>query len=290
MTSTNLRPYAILLLSLTGAVMLACGSSDGSSGGSGGATGSGGKDSSGGSGGGSGANNTGGSSGKTFDPGPDSNMVSPGNICQRVAEIQCGGEAYCCSSPKESVADCTTAQKMACSVTLSLDTVSMDAVTGFDVAKASAALDKFQSLASKCDPTISAFGISLDGFRGIVAGTVASGGTCNPSSTATNKTAATAAALVSCTDPANNACLTAATGKDWTCKARADAGGACFSDANCKDGMYCNNPSFKLEGGVCAMRKSTGTDCSLGNECTSLACVSGKCVDQSKDVAYCLKT
>jgi hypothetical protein len=178
---------------------------------------------------------------------------------------------------------------MVCSGTLSLDAVAMDSSTGFDMAKASAALTKFESLASKCDTSISAFGISLDGFRGIAAGTVAVGGTCNPSSTATNKTAATAAALVSCTDPASNACMTAAMGSDWKCTARSDAGGTCFSDANCKDGMYCDNPGYALEGGKCAARKAKGADCMASNECTSLACVASKCDDQTKDVAYCLQ-
>jgi hypothetical protein len=289
MKSTNLRPYSIVLLALGGTLLLACSSSKGSSDGSGGASGDG-NEETGGSKGNGGASGSSGSSG--FDAGtdPNRNKVTAGSICQRVAEIQCAGEAFCCSMPMEQLADCETAQKMACSQTLSLDVVAMDPVTGFDMAKASAALEKFENLASKCDTTISAFGISLDGFRGIAAGTVAAGGTCNPSSTASNKVAASAAALVSCTDAANNSCLPAPTGMDWKCAPRADAAGKCFSDANCKDGMFCDNPNLDPAGGPCTMRKAAGADCMASNECSSLACVDGKCVTQTKDTAYCLKT
>jgi hypothetical protein len=210
----------------------------------------------------------------------------PGTICQRVAEIQCEGEAKCCSNPGRDVAACTAAQKMVCSDTLSLDAAAMNPITAFDAAKAKAALDQFESLATKCDATISAFAISGSGFRTIAAGTVAPGGACDPASSS-NKVAATAAALVSCTGSATTACLPAMSG-GWKCAPRADTGGACFTDANCKDGLSCDNPNLALSGGTCGARKAAGADCTTGTECSSLACKDMKCVDQTKETAYCL--
>jgi hypothetical protein len=189
------------------------------------------------------------------------------------------------------MAACQSAQESACGTgALSLDAVAMDPKTGFDMTKSNAAFAKFDELAGKCDTTIASFGLSTDGFRGIVAGTVAPGATCNPdTSGGASMGSATAVALVSCSDPANNACLPAPKGTDWKCTARADAGGACFTDVNCKDGLYCDNPMLTLSGAKCAARKSTGSDCMTGSECASLACsMAGKCVDQTKDTAYCL--
>ena len=282
MKVTNLRSYSVAALLVSGVLSLACGSS-GDGGGSGGSSGDG------------GGKNTGGtSSGGTSSGGSgnagSSDKPAPGELCKRFAEIQCAGEAACCSSPGRTMSACQMAQEMACGQgALSLDAVAMDPTTGFDMTKSNAAFAKFDDLAKKCDTTIAAFGLSADGFRGIAAGTVDAGGTCNPAMNGSPMAAATAAALVSCKDPATNACLPAPKGTDWKCTARQDTGGKCFTDANCKDGLYCDNPGFTLSGGMCAARKSTGADCTLGNECTSLACSKdGKCLDSTKDTAYCL--
>lgn len=246
MTSKTLRPYMIALIAAAWAV--ACGS-------------------------------------KGTDTGGDKNAVAPGTICKRVAEIQCAGEAACCSNPGRSAAECESAQTSVCSKTLALDAAAMDPITAFDADKAKAALDKFESLATKCDTSISAFAIGSDGFRAIARGTVASGAACD-AATSTNKVAATAAALASCSNPETTACLPKMSG--WKCAPRADAGGDCFTDANCKDGLGCDNPSLDIAGGKCGPRKAAGADCELGTECASLACKDGKCVDQTKDTAYCL--
>jgi len=285
MTCTNLRSYSLVALIASGAFALACGGGS-SSGGSGGSSNSdGGSKNTGGSGdGGSGGSN--GGSGTTADAGDN---PAPGALCKRVAQIQCQGEAACCSSPGRTESACETAQLAVCAQTLSLDAVAMDSVTGFDQTTSNAAIAQFDQLAKSCDTSIAAFGISTTGLRGIAQGTVDPGGTCNPAKTGATPVAATAAALVSCKDPSTNACLPAASGMDWKCQPRADAGGACFTDANCKDGLYCDNPMYMLTGAKCAARKATGADCTAGNECTSLGCKSGKCVDQTKDTAYCLK-
>jgi hypothetical protein len=216
-------------------------------------------------------------------------MPAPGMLCKRFAEIQCTGEQACCSKPGRDMAACQTAQEAGCGMgALSLDAVAMDPITGFDMSKSNAAFAQFDTLAKKCDTTIASFGLSTDGFRGIATGTVAAGGKCNPATGGSSMAAATAAALVSCKDPANNACLPAMKPADWTCAPRADSGGMCFTDANCKDGLYCDNPNFQIGSATCKPRKASGADCSLGTECTSLACSGGKCVDATKDTAYCL--
>ncbi len=281
MKFTNLPSYCVAALFISGALSLACGSSNNGSDGSGGS-------SNGGSGNKSGSSNGGGGNG--FDAGsdPNRNKVAPGSLCKRVAEIQCAGEAYCCASPGRDIAACQMAQQTVCGTTLSLDTVAMDPVTGFDMTKSNAAMAQYEMLASKCDTSISAFAIATSGFRGVAAGTVDPGGKCNPDMSAMSRVAATAAALVSCKDPSTNACLPAPSPMDWTCTPRADAGGKCFTDANCKDGLFCDNPNLSLSGSTCGARKENGADCTLPNECKTLACKDGKCADQTKDTAYCL--
>ena len=93
--------------------------------------------------------------------------------------------------------------------------------------------------------------------------------------------------LASCLDPANNSCLPEGA-ISWTCAPRANAGGACFTDVNCVDGLFCPNPDFNIEGATCTARKAVGASCSLPNECESLFCKGGKCVEATKQAAYCL--
>jgi len=238
-----------------------------------------------------GGGSNGGSGGKKFRCGhrPESQRVTPGNNLSALCRDPMRTANRPAVRPSLRTKDvCITAQKMACSTTLSLDAAAMDAKTGFDATKAKAAMTQFETLASKCDTSISLFAISTDGFRGIVAGTVASGGACDADSTATNKTAATAVALASCLDPATNACLPVKAPGSWTCAARSDAAGKCFTDANCKDGLFCD-PGLSLDRGACTARKAAGADCMANNECTSFACASNKCVTATSDTAYCLE-
>lgn len=263
-----------------GAVLLGggggCGSDSSSAGGGTGGAGTGG-------GGGAGGQ------GKTFDAGTDParNNVTAGQICQRLAEIQCAGEAYCCDSPGRTETDCITAQKKACTDT-NLDAIAADPVAGFDATKAATAFTEFERLASICDANIAAYAASPTGLRGIVQGTVAAGGTCTP--TAPSDPINIAASLASCLDPAAQACMTAASGA-WTCKALAGDGGACFSDVNCTTGLYCDNPTYTFAGGTCKARKTAGTSCQLSNECASFSCTvaTHTCAAPGVQTAYCLK-
>lgn len=231
------------------------------------------------------------SSGKTFDAGtdPNRNAVTVGHICDRLAQIQCAGEAYCCTNPGRTQDECYTAQKAACDSVVagvSLDAVAGDPVAGFDAAKAEAAFTEFETLASKCDPTIASFGAQRTGLLGIVAGTVPTGGTCTPS--ALSDLVKIGAALVSCDDSAQ-ACMPDSARAVWTCTALADANGACFTDLNCKEGLYCDAPP--PTGGKCAARKAAGASCQLSNECASFSCTvaTHTCAEPGVQTAYCLK-
>lgn len=241
----------------------------------------------------SGGGTGGGGGGKTFDGGtdPNRNKVTAGGICQRLAEIQCAGEAFCCTNPGRDVTACIAAQKKGCSDTLQFDAIAQSPLTGFDPTKAEAAFTQFESLASKCDPAIAEFGIKSDGLRGIVAGTVAPGGACDEDGTTI---VALATALASCKDPAAQACLPAATG-GWKCAPLAASGGHCYTDVNCQAGLFCDNPRLDVAGSTCAARKAADAACTLPNECESFACKNptgdtgaGKCLAKSVDTAYCL--
>jgi hypothetical protein len=255
-----------LSLTLTLALAGACGSSDDKSGNDTGTGGSG--------------NGSGGSGGGGTDP----NDVQPGQLCARLASIQCAGEAKCCPNPGRTVADCETAQKASCDQ-LAFDDAAKDPITGFDQAKAKAAFEAFEQKASKCDVSIAEFAASANSLRGSATGTVASGGTCTPKDM--GAPSSIAAALASCKDPSTTACLPAQTG-DWTCTARGGAGSPCFTDVNCTDGLYCDNPDLNIAGSTCKARKAAGETCKLANECASIGCADGKCLEKSVTTAYCL--
>lgn len=226
-----------------------------------------------------------GGTGPGNDAATDPNAVTVGGICQRLAEIQCAGEAACCTTPGRTEAECITAQKAACDAPpVQLDAVAAVASTGFDAARAKAAFTQFEALAAACDPSIAAYGIDPNGLRGIVQGTIAAGATCNP--TNQSDTVQIAAALASCAGPSTQACLPSDTG-DWTCTALSPPGGPCFTDVNCQSG-YCDNPTLALTGGACAPRKAAGAGCGLPNECLSFRCDNYACAAEGVQTAYCL--
>lgn len=264
----------------------------GSTGGIGGSTGATGGVITGGTGG-SGGVQTGGVSGTggsaTFDAGsdPNRNNVQAGAVCDRLATVQCAAEQYCCASAGRTFDQCKAAQMTECG-NLYLDEVTLNSVSGFDATAAATAFTQYENLASMCDTTIVSWGISTDGLRGITKGTIDPGGACTPSNKLDN--ANVAAYLVSCKDAATTACLPSTTGiGTWTCTARAAAGGRCFTDLNCQDGLYCDNPNLANFDSQCQTRKADGQTCATGNECASLACVGGMCVAADQQAVYCLQ-
>jgi len=261
-------------------------SSGGSGSGSGGSgSGTSGSSSSAGSGGGSMA----GMGAPVFDAGtdPNRNMVMPGAVCARLAAIQCAGEVACCMMPKETYDQCVKASGSSCNGSASLDAVSKAAAVGFDPTAASSAFAELEKRASKCDPSIAAWATSPDGFQHSFTGTLASGADCTPPGGLMGTSADIAVALASCRLADMLACMP--TMDKWTCMARAASGAKCYTDLNCQEGLYCDNPQADLNG-KCAARKAAGMACTVETECTSFVCKTGKCgAMDDVQAAYCYK-
>ena len=222
-----------------------------------------------------------------FDAGsdPNRNKVSAADVCKRLAEINCAGEAFCCDSPGRSVEACKTEIVRACSQELMLDQVAANPITGFDAAAAERGYTELESKASKCDPSVAAWGNSPEGLRGLLKGTVAPDASCMPTQTLPDP-AMIAASLLSCKD--DRACLYDNPLGPWTCAQRSAASGPCLTDNNCKDGLHCVLPPLTVVGS-CMDRKPSGDSCTAPAECKSFFCKQGKCVDASQQAAYCLE-
>lgn len=222
---------------------------------------------------------------RIFDAGdPSLNNVQAGAVCQRLAQIQCAGEVYCCDNPGRDRAACEQAQYAGCANDLHLDAVSANAIVAFDAAAASAAYNMLQTLASQCDPMIATYGASAAGLLSMFHGTVEAGKSCRPAGL---DEAGAAAALASCADPVNNACLPA-NALSWSCTPRGGVGQPCFTDLNCQEGLMCPNPNLSFGEVACAPRKPAGSPCQLANECESIACKGGVCAPVDAQSAYCL--
>jgi hypothetical protein len=278
-------------------------SGSGGSGGSGGAgnntgtggagAGPGGSDGQGGVGGDSGSNGVGGDGGTgalpPFDGGtdPNRNNVMPGQVCERLATIQCAAEVSCCGSPGRNFDQCKQAQLNTCRNEAYLDAVSSSPLTAFDMGRAAAAFAEFERLASMCDPAIVEWAISPNGLRGIVAGTKNANDSCLPPASQSMDRAVVAAHLASCRDSATQACLPLRL-LAWECRPRGQVGADCFSDLNCVDGVFCDNPNLEVTGAKCVQRKLKDATCATSNECQSLFCRGGRCIAPSAGAAYCL--
>lgn len=221
-----------------------------------------------------------------FDAGsdPNRNKVTAANLCTRLVEINCAGEAFCCDTPTRTVEACKADLLKTCSGDLMVERIAMNPITGFDAAAAEQAYTKLETRAAACDPTVAAWGGSADGLLGILKGTVAPNASCKPAD-ALPDAATLAAALVSCTG--TNACLFSDPLGDWTCAPKVADGGVCNSDNNCHDGFFCNLPALSLTG-QCTARKAVGESCTGPTQCASLFCKGDKCVDADRRAAYCL--
>jgi hypothetical protein len=225
---------------------------------------------------------------RTFNPGtdPGRNMVQAGHVCARLAQIQCAGQDYCCESPASDVATCEAEMTDTCNREGFVDAVTLDSRTGFDAMRAATALQQFEDMAGRCDPTIADFGAAPDGLMAMLGGTVEAGGRCSPG--LASNMPQRAGALASCRNPATTACLPTSA-LNWMCAPRAGAGASCFTDFNCTDGHYCPNPDFKINMTQCLPRKPDGMGCAAANECVSLTCVGGNCAPATTQSAYCLE-
>jgi hypothetical protein len=222
----------------------------------------------------------------SFDAGtePGRNAVTPGVICDRLATIQCAAEASCCPTPGRDFASCKQTMMSTCSSQYMADSIAGQPAAGFDPAQAQMVFTHFEDLSSKCDSSIAAFAESPQGLRSMFKGTVAPMNSCRPSNL--NDMAMAGGALAACTNSDNYACLPSLI--TWICNPRAAAGGKCFTDVNCKPGLYCPNPNLDIAGATCTARKQVGAQCKTPNECADLYCKSGSCVVASQQAAYCL--
>ena len=220
-----------------------------------------------------------------FDAGsaPDRNAVTPGNICRRLAEIQCEAERVCCDAPERDKRSCLAALEASCTNDALADRIAARPETGFDPVQAEVVFAELERLASSCDPSVAAFGESLAGLRSMFSGTVETDGNCAPA--VVFDKAQAGAGLVACREFARQACLPSLAA--WRCVPIAAEGGACFSDTNCEPGLYCNNPNLSLAGSQCFARKELGATCALDNECQSSFCVDGVCVEAERQLVYC---
>jgi hypothetical protein len=226
------------------------------------------------------------------DPFAGNNAVTPGMICDRMSTIQCAGEVTCCDTPRP-YADCKSAMMSGCMDMLFLDQIAMNAVTGFDPVAAEAAFTQYEALARACDQNVANWGVSMTGLRSILKGTVDAGKGCGVKASASDS--ANAAALASCKNGATHACMFRPIGiggsisvpSTWMCDPRGVVDDDCFTDANCQDGLYCDNPDVGFEA-KCKTRKTAGQPCAYPNECASLFCKKKVCVDVSQQAAYCL--
>jgi hypothetical protein len=225
-----------------------------------------------------------------FDAGsdPNRNAVKAGQVCGRLAQIQCAGEAFCCANPGRDRVSCENTMRDGCISELYLDAITGNPIAGFDEASAQFAFDRIEQLASQCDTGIANVGASQDGLLGMLRGTVEPGGDCY----AGVDKAVAAAALASCTNGSTTSCLPRSA-FSWSCQPKGAIGATCFTDLNCQDGLYCPNPALMSGGfgtGKCATRKPISGSCRQPNECASLFCKGGLCVEASVDAAYCLAT
>jgi hypothetical protein len=194
------------------------------------------------------------------------------SLCAQIARVQC--EAAACCPTHVPNANCEAEARQTCEGDLQLDAIAADPATGFNEATFDMALAEFESRASSCQANVAVFVIDpVGGLRGAAAGTLPAGADCTASNMSSQVAIATA--LASCANPATSACLPSET--TWTCAARGPEGAPCFTDANCDDNLYCDNPDTELTGAVCVARKAAGEACSAANECLSLSCGGGAC-------------
>jgi Dickkopf N-terminal cysteine-rich region len=232
-----------------------------------------------------------------FDAGtdPNRNAVQAGTICDRLATIQCAGEAHCCDAPNRTFDQCKEEMLAGCNDMALLDGIAAQARAGFDAAFAATTFTQYETMASMCDPDVTEWGASYTGLPGIFKGTVAPTKSCTPIGNLQDR-ALIAGYLAACTDMPNYACVPRLKGtgslaipSGWTCDPKQPAGSGCFTDVNCETGLYCDNPDAKIGNVFCKVRKAVGETCTNPNECATLFCKKGLCVEKSVQAAYCLR-
>jgi hypothetical protein len=220
--------------------------------------------------------------GDEFDAGsdPDRNMVTVGELCSRMAHIQCAGEQYCCDAPSRDLDTCREKGESACTNTLQLDVIGMSDLLVVDDAEVEAAFAEFEQRASECDLEVKAWATSRELMTGILGGSLAEGADCTPEDE--NDVVDLGTAMFACADGADVVCLPGDGAAPWTCEQRSQVAGDCFVDWNCIDGLYCSV-------GVCTERRADGEACTAANQCASLFCEDMVCAAPTQQLVYCLE-
>jgi hypothetical protein len=207
-------------------------------------------------------------------------------LCERWAMLRCDGEARCCSDAGRDHDACVQALQASCEEQLHLDEVASNPVSGYDADAAERKLEHLEQLVASCDPSVARWELSVDGLRGMFAGTLAQGQSCKPGDVLTADRATLAAAVVACSDVEQVACLPATLLGVWTCAPKQPEGAGCLTDENCASGDFCDNPESSPLG-TCAATLPLMAACSGASRCASSACVGGVCVELDAASAYC---
>jgi hypothetical protein len=230
-----------------------------------------------------------------FDAGsePARNRIQPGQICSRVAAVQCAAEAHCCPMPAKALEACKSQLTSTCTSQAFLDDIGKNNVSGFNQAATEAMLNKLEEYAKVCDPQVAIWAGQTEGLRAMFQGTVAPNGQCKPSGLPSP--ANYAAYLAACAQPKTQGCLFSGDGPNAppqtaTCAPRGAAGATCFLEVNCQDGFYCANPQMKYSTGKCTAQKAVGQQCTADVECMTLTCRSAMCIEPTTTTAYCVST
>jgi len=217
-----------------------------------------------------------------FGDAPDRNRVPADELCERLPVVQCIAEQQCCNDPRD-LRDCLDRQQELCKDQLLADRVAMEGAAGYDIDLAEEAFAALEQMSMDCNPDITPYETSPDGFGQMLTGTVNPGGNCAPDNA--NALAMVRASLAACKDPVMYACLPSET--MWRCEERGLLDGACLTDNNCVEGLYCNNPDAMTADGVCSTRFADGEACEKDHECASLACLDDVCVARDAQTAFC---
>lgn len=201
--------------------------------------------------------------------------ITPEQVCNAFANLYCSAAVRCCpdlslSSPEELEtyrANCIATSLATC--TEGSQPIFADPRTGFDPARAAAALEAGEALARQCSVGLAEWSGSIQrGILSALTGTVPTGGACSFDD---------GGGLFSCRDAA---CLPAAGTLDPVCQPRACGGDACFdhrgilelaqlADAGCADGLFC---ASSAGGATCAPLIADELPCTRNSQCESRVC------------------
>lgn len=212
--------------------------------------------------------------------------VPDDGLCAELAAIQCSAEQRCCPSPMRSLERCSADLTQSCQQTAYLDPIAMSQNSNFDASAAERAFDALEQLTLECDLSIARWALSEDGLRGIFKGSLERDETCTPVGGASADRGIVAAAISSCRQADDLACLPKGLLGEWTCVPRQAVGQSCLTDDNCQGDSICNNAGQPALGS-CTARLPLGAACTAANQCVSLACDGEKCVEPDVQSVYC---